>query len=61
VEESFSQPNLLEAPQYTKPADFQGMKVPEVLLSGNHAKITAWRQQMALQRTQEMRPDLLKP
>jgi tRNA (guanine37-N1)-methyltransferase len=59
VEESFSQPGLLEAPQYTKPADFRGMKVPEVLLSGNHGKIKAWRQQMALERTQQMRPDLL--
>jgi tRNA (guanine37-N1)-methyltransferase len=57
-EESFSQ-GLLEYPQYTRPADFRGMKVPEVLLSGNHAEIAHWRAQQARLRTKERRPDLL--
>ena len=50
---------LLEAPQYTRPAEFRGWKVPEVLLSGNHAEITKWRKAQAIQRTREDRPDLL--
>jgi len=50
---------LLEAPQYTRPADFRGWKIPEVLLSGNHAEIAAWRKEEALRRTKENRPDLL--
>ena len=58
IEESFSDPNLLEAPCYTRPVDFMGMKVPEVLLSGNHAKIAAWRRDQAVERTQKNRPDL---
>ena len=58
-EESFSN-NLLEYPQYTKPRDFKGMKVPEVLLSGNHQKINSWREEQALNRTQQKRPDLIK-
>jgi tRNA (guanine37-N1)-methyltransferase len=58
-EESFSDPNLLEAPAYTKPADFRGMQVPEVLLSGHHAKIAAWKKEQALARTKANRPDLL--
>ena len=57
-EESFSQ-GLLEYPQYTRPAEFRGMKVPEVLLSGNHAEIARWRAEQAQQRTKERRPDLL--
>lgn len=57
-EESFSQ-NLLEFPQYTRPAEFQGMKVPEVLLSGDHAAIEAWRREQSLCRTRTRRPDLL--
>jgi tRNA (guanine37-N1)-methyltransferase len=57
-DESFSQ-GLLEYPQYTRPADFRGMKVPEVLLSGNHAQIAKWRAEKARERTQERRPDLL--
>lgn len=57
-EESFSH-GLLEYPQYTRPAEFQGMKVPEVLLSGNHAQIAAWRAEQARQRTQARRPDLM--
>ena len=58
-DESFSH-GLLEYPQYTRPAEFRGMKVPEVLLSGNHAEIAKWRGQQAKLRTQEKRPDLLK-
>ena len=57
-DESFSQ-GLLEYPQYTRPAEFRGMKVPEVLLSGNHAEIAKWRGEQARQRTKERRPDLL--
>jgi tRNA (guanine37-N1)-methyltransferase len=57
-EESFSH-GLLEYPQYTRPAEFQGMKVPEVLLSGNHAEIAKWRAEQARRRTEERRPDLL--
>jgi tRNA (guanine37-N1)-methyltransferase len=59
-EESFSH-GLLEYPQYTRPADFRGMKVPEVLLSGNHAEIAKWRAEQANARTKERRPDMLKP
>jgi len=51
---------LLEAPQYTRPAEFRGWNVPDVLLSGNHAEIDAWRKAQALRRTRENRPDLLK-
>jgi tRNA (guanine37-N1)-methyltransferase len=50
---------LLEYPQYTRPAEFRGWKVPEVLLSGNHAKIAAWRREQSLLKTAERRPDLL--
>ncbi len=57
-EESFSH-GLLEYPQYTRPAEFRGMKVPEVLLSGNHAQIAKWRAEEANARTKERRPDLL--
>lgn len=58
-EESFSDPKLLEAPAYTKPYDFEGMKVPDVLYSGHHAKIAAWKKEKALERTRLNRPDLL--
>jgi len=58
VDDSFSA-GLLEAPQYTRPAEFRGWKVPDVLLSGNHAEIAAWRKEQALERTKENRPDLL--
>ena len=58
-DESFSQA-LLEYPQYTRPADFRGMKVPEVLMNGNHAEIEKWRREQAKLRTKEQRPDLLK-
>lgn len=57
-EESFSA-GLLEYPQYTRPAEFRGMKVPQVLLSGNHAEISRWRRQQAEERTRRRRPDLL--
>jgi len=58
-DDSFSS-GLLEAPQYTRPAEFRGWKVPEVLLSGNHAEIAKWRREQSLKRTKENRPDLLK-
>lgn len=57
--ESFDQ-NLLEYPQYTRPAEYRGHKVPSVLLSGNHHEIESWRKKQALQRTKRRRPDLLK-
>jgi tRNA (guanine37-N1)-methyltransferase len=56
--DSFST-GLLEYPQYTRPAEFRGMAVPDVLLSGNHQKIAEWRQQQSLKRTLLRRPDLL--
>jgi tRNA (guanine37-N1)-methyltransferase len=58
VEESFSD-GLLEAPCYTRPPEFRGMKVPSVLLEGNHAKIAAWKREMGRARTAAVRPDLL--
>ena len=58
-EESFSS-NLLEYPQYTRPQEFMGKKVPDVLLSGNHAEINKWRAQKSLEITEQKRPDLLK-
>ncbi|MGD1977951.1 MAG: tRNA (guanosine(37)-N1)-methyltransferase TrmD [Akkermansiaceae bacterium] len=59
-DESFSDPSLLEAPAYTKPVEFRGLKVPDILLSGNHARIDEWKQEMAEERTKQNRPDLLK-
>ena len=59
ADDSFSG-GLLEGPQYTRPAEFRGWKVPEILLSGNHAAIAAWRKEQGLQRTRKQRPDLLK-
>ena len=59
VDESFSDPQLLEAPAYTKPNEFRGMKVPEILLSGDHGKIEAWKKRQAEARTRANRPDLL--
>lgn len=58
ADDSFSD-NLLEAPQYTRPAEFREWKVPDVLLSGNHAEIAAWRREEAVRRTKQNRPDLL--
>ena len=59
VFESFSE-GLLDHPQYTRPPEFRGMKVPEVLLSGNHAEIERWRKEAAVAKTRRKRPDLLK-
>jgi len=61
VDDSFSSERSgLEGPQYTRPAEFRGWKVPEVLLSGNHAEIAKWRKEQAMKRTRENRPDLLR-
>jgi tRNA (guanine37-N1)-methyltransferase len=57
--DSFSD-GLLDCPHYTRPAEFRGMKVPEVLLSGDHAEIEKWRREMAMQKTKKVRPDLLE-
>jgi tRNA (guanine37-N1)-methyltransferase len=51
---------LLDHPHYTRPAEFRGLIVPEVLLSGNHAEIARWRREAALEKTRRMRPDLLE-
>jgi tRNA (guanine37-N1)-methyltransferase len=59
VTDSFST-GLLEYPHYTRPAEFRGWKVPDMLLSGHHANIEVWRREQALQRTLERRPDLLE-
>lgn len=59
LEESFSE-GLLEYPHYTRPYDFRGMKVPDILLSGNHKEIAKWRREQALLRTTQKRPDLIK-
>jgi tRNA (guanine37-N1)-methyltransferase len=59
LSESFSY-NLLEYPQYTRPAEYKGWPVPEVLLSGNHAQIELWRKHESLKRTYQRRPDMLK-
>lgn len=58
VDESFSE-NLLEYPQYTRPEEWNGKKVPAILLSGHHANVEAWRKEQAIARTKERRPDLL--
>jgi tRNA (guanine37-N1)-methyltransferase len=57
AEESFGRGGMLEAPQYTQPPEFRGMKVPEVLLSGDHAKIEAWRAAESRRLTAQRRPD----
>lgn len=59
LSETFSQ-HLLEYPQYTRPADYKGWKVPDVLLCGNHAEIERWRKKESLRKTYQRRPDLLK-
>ena len=59
VNESFSE-GLLDCPQYTRPPEFRGMRVPDVLLSGNHGEIARWRREAALDKTRRKRPDLLK-
>lgn len=58
-EESFSN-NLLEYPQYTRPAEFMGRRVPDVLLSGNHQEIAKWRKQKSIEKTKKVRPELLE-
>ena len=59
LDDSF-QNGLLDAPWYTRPRDFDGMQVPDVLLNGDHEKIAQWREDQAFQRTRERRPDLLE-
>ena len=64
LRDSFSDPaaerQLVEHPHYTRPADFRGWKVPEVLISGDHAAVREWRRQAALKKTEKNRPDLLQ-
>jgi tRNA (guanine37-N1)-methyltransferase len=60
VYESFGEEGLLDCPQYTRPAEFRGMRVPEVLLGGNHEEIRKWRRQAAMEKTARLRPDLLQ-
>lgn len=60
VDESFTDPNLLEYPQYTRPDIFEGEKVPNILLSGDHQKIANWQAEKAIEKTKKVRPDLLK-
>ena len=59
LRESFSEEGLLDCPQYTRPADFRGWRVPDVLLGGNHEEIRKWRRRAALEKTARLRPDLL--
>jgi tRNA (guanine37-N1)-methyltransferase len=58
AQDSFSRPRLLDHPHYTRPQEFRGMRVPEVLLSGHHAEIERWRHEAALEKTRRNRPDL---
>ena len=60
VDESFADPKRLEAPAYTRPVEFRGLTVPEVLISGHHGKIQAWKDDQSLARTRHNRPDLLE-
>lgn len=59
-EESFCNPGMLEAPAYTRPVEFRGMRVPDVLLSGHHGRILQWKQEAAWERTRKNRPDLIR-
>jgi tRNA (guanine37-N1)-methyltransferase len=59
-QDSFGHDGLLDHPHYTRPAEFQGMQVPQTLLSGNHAEIERWRREAALEKTRRNRPDLLE-
>jgi tRNA (guanine37-N1)-methyltransferase len=61
IEESFGEAGILEAPHYTRPAEYRGLRVPDVLLSGHHGEIAKWRKERALERTRQNRPDLLPP
>jgi tRNA (guanine37-N1)-methyltransferase len=58
--DTFARDGLLDFPQYTRPAEFRGMRVPSVLTSGNHAEIERWRREQALERTRKVRPDLIR-
>jgi tRNA (guanine37-N1)-methyltransferase len=58
--DTFARDGLLDFPQYTRPAEFRGMRVPSVLTSGNHAEIERWRREQALERTRRVRPDLIR-
>ena len=58
--DSFGADGMLDHPHYTRPAEFRGMRVPDVLLSGNHAEIERWRREAAIEKTRRMRPDLLE-
>ena len=60
LEDSFNEDYLLDYPTYTKPEEYKGMKVPSVLLSGDHKKVDEWRKEEAIKRTKERRPDLIK-
>ena len=60
ADDSFSRDGLLEYPQYTRPATYRGMEVPDVLLSGHHERIASWRRKQSLERTAKLRPDLLE-
>ena len=60
VTESFGAEGLLEEPQYTRPAEFRGFEVPDVLRGGDHGRVAAWRQAQALWRTLQQRPDLIE-
>ncbi|HSJ03940.1 MAG: tRNA (guanosine(37)-N1)-methyltransferase TrmD [Verrucomicrobium sp.] len=60
VQESFGESGMLDHPHYTRPAEWQGQKVPDILLSGDHGKIAKWRAEQAKERTRKNRPDLLK-
>jgi len=59
AQDSFSGNGLLEYPQYTRPVEFRGLRVPEILLSGHHAAIAKWREEQSLEKTRRVRPDLL--
>ena len=59
-QDSFGDEGVLDHPHYTRPAEFRGMRVPEILLSGNHAEIERWRREAALEKTRRNRPDLLE-
>jgi tRNA (guanine37-N1)-methyltransferase len=58
--DSFAESGLLEHPQYTRPREYRGMQVPDVLLSGDHEEIARWREQQSIERTRELRHDLLR-
>jgi len=59
LEESFGVEGLLDCPQYTRPAEFRGWKVPDILVGGNHEEIRKWRRKAAREKTERLRPDLL--